>query len=75
MHGHTPEHWYDTQDSMANVEWIEAVYNGGSYRFFLVCLALTIVHRSLGWDHVQYRQPRCRVNSTITLRICTGTSL
>ncbi|KAF8262004.1 NAD(P)-binding protein [Lactarius quietus] len=26
LRGRTPEHWYDAQDSIANIEWIEAVY-------------------------------------------------
>jgi predicted dehydrogenase len=27
VRGRTPEHWYDAQDSIANMEWVEAVYN------------------------------------------------
>ncbi|KAH9004488.1 NAD-P-binding protein [Lactarius hatsudake] len=26
LRGRTPEHWYDAQDSITNLEWIEAVY-------------------------------------------------
>jgi hypothetical protein len=26
LRGRTPEHWYDAQDSISNMEWIEAVY-------------------------------------------------
>ncbi|KAI9433588.1 NAD-P-binding protein [Lactarius indigo] len=26
LRGRTPEHWFDAQDSIANLEWIEAVY-------------------------------------------------
>ena len=33
VRGRTPEHWYDAQDSIANMEWIEAVYNEVSRRF------------------------------------------
>ena len=38
VRGRTPEHWYDAQDSISNMEWIEAVYNEVSRRFFFVCL-------------------------------------
>jgi hypothetical protein len=26
LRGRTPEHWHDAQDSISNIEWIEAVY-------------------------------------------------
>ncbi|KAI0306107.1 NAD-P-binding protein [Multifurca ochricompacta] len=26
LRGHTPEHWHDAQDSITNMEWIEAIY-------------------------------------------------
>ena len=26
VRGRTPEYWYDAQDSIANMEWIEAIY-------------------------------------------------
>ena len=34
IRGRDPEHWVDAQDSIANLEWIEAVYKevGCSYR-------------------------------------------
>jgi predicted dehydrogenase len=35
VRGRTPQHWYDAQDSIANMEWIEAVYKEVSRRFFL----------------------------------------
>ena len=38
VRGRTPEHWYDAQDSIANMEWVEAVYKEVSRRFFLVGL-------------------------------------
>jgi hypothetical protein len=27
LRGRNPEHWHDAQDSVANMEWIEAIYN------------------------------------------------
>jgi hypothetical protein len=26
VRGRTPEHWYDAQDSITNMQWIEAIY-------------------------------------------------
>ena len=59
VRGRTPEHWYDAQDSITNMEWIEAVYQEVSRSFFLRW-ALTIVFRRPGWDPVLHRQPRCQ---------------
>jgi hypothetical protein len=35
VRGRTPEHWYDAQDSITNMEWIEAVYEEVSRLFLL----------------------------------------
>lgn len=35
VRGRTPEHWYDAQDSIANMEWVEAVYNEVGHLSFL----------------------------------------
>ena len=62
VRGRKPEHWYDAQDSIANMEWIEAVY-GEVSRFFLPgqrVIRLTFFR--LGWDPDLGRRLRCRRN-------------
>jgi len=27
LRGRNPEHWHDAQDSITNMQWIEAIYN------------------------------------------------
>ena len=31
IRGRDPEHWFDAQDSITNLEWVEAVYKEVSY--------------------------------------------
>ena len=38
VRGRTPQNWYGAQDSIATMEWIEAIYQEASRRFFLVWL-------------------------------------
>ena len=59
VRGRTPEHWYDAQDSITNMEWIEAVYKEVGRLFLLQSKQTEIFHR-LGWDPDLGRQPRCR---------------
>ena len=34
LRGRDPEHWFDAQDSITNMEWIEAIYKEvGRHRF------------------------------------------
>ena len=62
LRGRTPEHWYDAQDSIANMEWIEAIYK--EVRWLVSSLAETDKCNffRLGWDHVLLRRPKCRRN-------------
>ena len=41
LRGRNPEHWYDAQDSIANMEWIEAIYNEVSH--IVLSLAFTLL--------------------------------
>ena len=62
LRGRTPEHWYDAQDSIANMEWIEAIYKEVRRLVSPLCLAETDKYNffRLGWDQDLLRQPRCR---------------
>jgi hypothetical protein len=69
VRGRTPEHWYDPQDSIANMEWIEAVYKEVCRRFFPAEYPLTVVFLRLGLDLVRHRLPRYRQPCKYNLRI------
>jgi hypothetical protein len=60
LRGRTPEHWHDAQDSIANMEWIEAIYK--EVRWLVSSLAETdkCNFLRLGWDQDLLRRPRCR---------------
>lgn len=46
LRGRNPEHWYDAQDSITNMEWIEAIYNEVGH---IVLSFACILH--IMWDH------------------------
>ena len=52
-----PEHWYDAQDSITNMEWIEAIYKEVSRPIlpWQSNLGLTAVLSRPAWDPVQRR--------------------
>ncbi len=58
----TPEHWYDAEDSITNMEWIEAVYKEVSRPFLPGQSNPRLIRVFLrpGWDLVRRRQPRYR---------------
>ena len=33
LRGRDPEHWYDAEDSITNMQWIEAIYKEVGYIF------------------------------------------
>ena len=37
IRGREPEHWFDAQDSITNLEWIEAVYKEVGYNIIVTC--------------------------------------
>jgi hypothetical protein len=41
VRGRTPEHWYDAQDSIVNMQWIEAVYREVGPVVLLLVLSLS----------------------------------
>ena len=40
LRGRDPEHWYEAQDSITNMQWIEAVYKEVGHIFSLVLFSL-----------------------------------
>jgi hypothetical protein len=61
LRGRNPEHWHDAQDSVTNMEWIEAIYKEVSP--ILLSLAFTLTHPFLltnrrGWGPARHRQPK-----------------
>jgi len=59
LRGRNPEHWHDAQDSVANMEWIEAIYKEVSH--IVLSLASTLTHPFLlinrrGWGPARNRQ-------------------
>ena len=67
LRGRTPEHWYDAQDSITNMEWIEAVYKEVSRPIlpWQSNFGLTTVFLRPGWDPVLPRQGKCLRNVNI----------
>jgi hypothetical protein len=41
LRGRNPEHWHDAQDSVANMEWIEAIYKEVCHIVLLLVFTLT----------------------------------
>jgi hypothetical protein len=55
LRGRDPEHWFDAQDSITNLEWIEAVYKEVSYDIMtLVPIAFQFVSTSCGPSALAY---------------------
>jgi hypothetical protein len=49
IRGRDPEHWFDAQDSITNLEWIEAVYKEVRHIIMsLVPIAFRFVSRTFG---------------------------
>ena len=49
MRGRNPEHWFDSQDSITNMEWIEAIYKEVSHIIMsLIPVALLLVSTPVG---------------------------
>ena len=49
VRGRDPEHWYDAQDSITNLEWIEAVYKEVGHNIIsLVPIVFQFVSTSRG---------------------------
>jgi hypothetical protein len=49
LRGRDPEHWFDAQDSIANMEWIEAMYKEVGHSILsLVLIALQLASTRMG---------------------------
>jgi hypothetical protein len=46
LRGRDPEHWYEAQDSITNMQWIEAIYKEVGHIFSLVPFSLASTLRS-----------------------------
>ena len=43
LRGRDPEHWFDAEDSITNMEWIEAIYKEVSHIMLFVPIARHLV--------------------------------
>jgi hypothetical protein len=55
LRGRDPEHWFDAQDSITNLEWIEAVYKEVCHNLMsFVPIAFQFVSSSCGSSALVY---------------------